>query len=48
MYIIGLGGTHPTSDKSLFLSTSLVGILSPSYPLALAPLRQKEMPWQFV
>lgn len=42
MYIIGLHGTHPTSDKSFFLSTSLVSILSLYYPLTFAPLKQKE------
>jgi len=42
MSIIGLCGTHPTSDKSFFLSSSFVSILSLYYPLTFASLRQKE------
>lgn len=42
MYIIGLCGTHPTSDKSFFLSTSIVSILSLYYPLTSVSLRQGE------
>lgn len=37
MYVIGLCGTQPMSDKSFFLSTSSFCILSLYYPLTVAP-----------
>lgn len=37
MYVIGLCGTQPISDKSYFLSTSFFCILSLYYPLTFAP-----------
>lgn len=42
MYIIGVCGTHPMSDKSFVVSAASVCILSLYHPLTSAPPRQEE------